>query len=79
MSSTIDTQIDNLVQSQVANGVSSHKVRKDIISHLIEKDIDEKLNEGRMAISNGEYEEVNQKTNNKLLAELTEELLPKSL
>ncbi len=72
---TLDNKIDNLVQSQVANGVSTHDARQKIMQKLFQQEIDEGIARGRADIKAGRYTVVNKETTKEFIDKLAKRLL----
>ena len=70
--------VNNFVESIVKKGLCSSvkEAKKELASKLAEMELDRNIAKGREDYKNGRYEEVNEKTNKKLLAEIAQEILP---
>jgi hypothetical protein len=78
--SRLAIEIDNFVKAQVVNGNCKNEIeaRRNIAGEIGAKEFLRSIEVSRQQYRDGEYEVVNEETNAKLFAELTEELLPKN-
>ena len=69
--------IDNFLTEQVNSGACNTTIEAEheLVKKLMDRDIKRGIEQGRVDIKNGDYEEVNQTNNKKLINEITQELI----
>jgi len=73
---TVNNFLENIVKEGLCS--STREAKKQLSSKLAEMELDRNLAKGEADIEAGRYEEVNEETNKKLLAEIAQELFPQN-